>query len=78
MTQSAKSPLWNGALVVRAGLHTIFGRPVSKSGDSSESVTALQAVGGAAIIAGLVLARLGQVAPKQIPADPMTNVMAEE
>jgi len=43
-----------------------------------ESVTALQAVGGAAIIAGLVLARLGQVAPKQIPADPMTNVMAEE
>ncbi|MBQ7805568.1 EamA family transporter [Rhodococcus sp. (in: high G+C Gram-positive bacteria)] len=43
-----------------------------------ESVTALQAVGGAAIIAGLVLARLGQVAPKQIPAEPMTNVMAEE
>ncbi|ERB50907.1 DMT family transporter [Rhodococcus erythropolis] len=43
-----------------------------------ESVTALQAVGGAAIIAGLVLARLGQVAPNQIPADPMTNVMAEE
>ena len=43
-----------------------------------ESVTALQAVGGAAIIAGLVLARLGQSAPKQIPADPMTNVMAEE
>ncbi|MDF3314629.1 EamA family transporter [Rhodococcus sp. C3V] len=43
-----------------------------------ESVTALQAVGGAAIIAGLVLARLGQVAPKQIPADPMTNVMAEK
>lgn len=43
-----------------------------------ESVTALQAVGGVAIIAGLVLARLGQVAPKQIPADPMTNVMAEE
>ncbi|WP_069145720.1 EamA family transporter [Rhodococcus erythropolis] len=43
-----------------------------------ESVTALQAVGGAAIIVGLVLARLGQVAPKQIPADPMTNVMAEE
>ncbi|ANQ70065.1 EamA family transporter [Rhodococcus sp. 008] len=43
-----------------------------------ESVTALQAVGGAAIIAGLVFARLGQVAPKQIPADPMTNVMAEE
>lgn len=43
-----------------------------------ESVTALQAVGGAAIIAGLVLARLGQNAPKQIPADPMTNVMAEE
>ncbi|MDV6276784.1 EamA family transporter [Rhodococcus erythropolis] len=43
-----------------------------------ESVTALQAAGGAAIIAGLVLARLGQVAPKQIPADPMTNVMAEE
>jgi len=43
-----------------------------------ESVTALQAIGGAAIIAGLVLARLGQVAPKQIPADPMTNVMAEE
>ena len=43
-----------------------------------ESVTALQAVGGAAIIAGFVLARLGQVAPKQIPADPMTNVMAEE
>jgi len=43
-----------------------------------ESVTALQAVGGEAIIAGLVLARLGQVAPKQIPADPMTNVMAEE
>lgn len=43
-----------------------------------ESVTALQAVGGAAIIAGLVLARLGQIAPKQIPADPMTNVMAEE
>ena len=43
-----------------------------------ESVTALQAVGGAAIIAGLVLSRLGQVAPKQIPADPMTNVMAEE
>lgn len=43
-----------------------------------ESVTALQAVGSAAIIAGLVLARLGQVAPKQIPADPMTNVMAEE
>lgn len=43
-----------------------------------ESVTALQAVGGAAIIAGLVLERLGQVAPKQIPADPMTNVMAEE
>lgn len=43
-----------------------------------ESVTALQSVGGAAIIAGLVLARLGQVAPKQIPADPMTNVMAEE
>ena len=43
-----------------------------------ESVTALQAVGGAAIIAGLVLARLGQDAPKQIPADPMTNVMAEE
>lgn len=43
-----------------------------------ESVTALQALGGAAIIAGLVLARLGQVAPKQIPADPMTNVMAEE
>ncbi|MBT2265589.1 EamA family transporter [Rhodococcus erythropolis] len=43
-----------------------------------ESVTALQAAGGAAIIAGLVLARLGQVAPRQIPADPMTNVMAEE
>ena len=43
-----------------------------------ESVTALQAAGGAAIIAGLVLARLGQIAPKQIPADPMTNVMAEE
>ncbi|MCD2105736.1 EamA family transporter [Rhodococcus erythropolis] len=43
-----------------------------------ESVTALQAVGGASIIAGLVLARLGQSAPKQIPADPMTNVMAEE
>jgi len=43
-----------------------------------ESVTALHAVGGAAIIAGLVLARLGQSAPKQIPADPMTNVMAEE
>ncbi|MDV8008360.1 MULTISPECIES: EamA family transporter [unclassified Rhodococcus (in: high G+C Gram-positive bacteria)] len=43
-----------------------------------ESVTALQAVGGAAIIAGLVLARLGRSAPKQIPADPMTNVMAEE
>lgn len=43
-----------------------------------ESVTALQAVGGAAIIVGLVLARLGQVAPNQIPADPMTNVMAEE
>lgn len=43
-----------------------------------ESITVIQGIGGAAIIVGLVLARLGQQPPKPATAKPMTNVMAEE
>jgi drug/metabolite transporter (DMT)-like permease len=44
-----------------------------------ESITVIQGIGGAAIIAGLVLARLGQTTPTQpVTTQAMTNVMAEE
>lgn len=48
-----------------------------------ESITVVQGIGGAAIIAGLILARLGQTTPKPATAESgaaesMPHVMAEE
>ncbi|MGC0362508.1 drug/metabolite transporter (DMT)-like permease [Rhodococcus sp. 27YEA15] len=43
-----------------------------------ESITFGQAMGGIAVVAGLIIAKLGQRPPTRPASEPMTNVMAKE